>query len=606
MNLLSAWQVFPLLLVLGFLLYGNVLSYPFVHDDYIFIVGNTDIGRWNNLADVFLGRPQAMTSGQENINAYYRPLLDVTNRFLFLIFGGVPRGYHLVNILLHVLNGLWVFSILRAMALSRLFALGSSALFLVHPIQSEAVCAIAGISNLLSAFFCFASFFFYLRFRSASSVLARHTNLIAIGAFFFCALLSKESVVIFPFLILLHEILFEGPQGKEKGFLRNNILLAEALLLPLIAYFVLRQAAAIHFPALLSNTQELGLRLLSIPQTFLMYMRILFLPSDLHYYRSVDILHCSPIFAVVLCAVLGIYVFLRTKIDRAQRTVMDFGACWFLIALAPMMNIAPLINEYALILTSEHFLYFPLFGFVVLGMIIGQWIVRAIFRDKSVQVGMVVVTFVVLLASFIAKEQSRYWQGEIPLFQRTLRYQPQFGRVHLLLARAYYFEGAYQEAIAEYQIALGIMTEYADKTKGTGAQKTYQDFIHEIYFEIAHCYEGLRNPKEALKEYRKTFFLRQDDDRVYNNMGINYFLLKDFEKGAYCFRKALKLNPRHMMALNNLAFYYIQKGKFSRAEGILRKALKLDPLSPSLRQNLKEIIKAKEESVLSQEKALDR
>ena len=156
---LSPWQVFPFLLVIALLLYGNVLSYPFVHDDYVFIVNNADIGRWDNLSDVFLGPAQAVALDQNNVNTYYRPLLDIVNRFLFLLFGGVPRGYHLANILLHVFNSLWVFGILRSIALSRFMALACSILFLVHPVQSEAVCAIAGISNLLLSFFFFACFF---------------------------------------------------------------------------------------------------------------------------------------------------------------------------------------------------------------------------------------------------------------------------------------------------------------------------------------------------------------------------------------------------------------------------------------------------------------
>jgi len=591
---LSPWQVFPFLLVIALLLYGNVMSYPFVHDDYVFIVNNADIGRWDNLSDVFLGPAQAVALDQNNVNTYYRPLLDIVNRFLFLLFGGVPRGYHLANILLHVFNSLWVFGILRSIALSRFMALACSILFLVHPVQSEAVCAIAGISNLLSSFFCFASFFFYLRWKTATAALARNTSAVAVGSFLILALLCKESVVVLPLLVFAYEFLLGVREpGREKQ--HRFISLSVMLFLPLIIYFGLRHVAVAQLPALGGYAHELGLRLLSIPQTFLMYVRILLIPFDLHYYRSLNILQFSFWPTIILAAGLGCGFVLRKKLEAPQRKFVDFGLCWFLITLAPMMNIVPLINEYAMILTSEHFLYFPLFGFLLVVIVALREVIRKAFGAKSLQAGVVALIFVTLLLSLIAKEQSRYWQGEIPLFQRTLRYQPQFGRIHLLLGRAYYFNGDYLKAIEEYHEALNIMAGYAARTKGTKAYATYQAFIHEIHFELAHCHEELQRPAAAIREYQASLKVRPDDDRVYNNMGINYFFLKDFEKGAACFRKALKLDPRNIMALNNLAFYHIQKGHYARAEGILRKALKLDPFSGSLRQNLKEVVQARVE-----------
>lgn len=597
---MRVWHVFAAFLLVGFLLYGNVLSYPFVHDDYIFIVGNAQIGRWDNMSQVFLGKPSGMAIDQGNVNAYYRPLLDVVNRFLFLLFGGLPRGYHFFNILCHVLNGVLVFLILRSMAIGPLMAFGCGLLFLVHPVQSEAVCAIAGISNLLSAFFCFLSFLFYLRYRSAVRVFSKNARLVAAGFFFLLALLCKESIVILPALVLLYALLFPSGQQGQKKWSRYFLPLGVYLLF-LAGYFTLRRLSAVSMPAIFDHPGELGLRLLSIPQTFLMYVRILILPADLHYYRSLDILHFSflPI-GMMLTLLVGV-IWLSRKLDSQVRKVFYFGIGWFVIALAPMMNIVPLINEYALILTSEHFLYVPLFGFLLAILAAARWAYRILPAAKIQRIAIAFFVLAVFLLALIAKEQSRYWQGEIPLFQRTLRYQPQFGRVRILLARAYYFNGDYDLAIEEYQRALDIITGYAQRSSGTKAQATYEELMFEIHFDLAHCYEALQDPFRALDEYRRALSFRPNDGRVYNNMGLNYFFIREFDKAAACFRRALKLDPRDIMALNNLAFYHIHNANYSRAEGILRRALKLDPLSGSLRQNLQEVLATKKE-VLEREK----
>jgi len=591
---MRAWHVFAVFLLVGFLLYGNVLSYPFVHDDYIFIVGNAQIERWDNVSQVFLGKPSGTFIGQDNVNAYYRPLLDIFNRFLFLLFGGLPRGYHFVNVLCHVFNSVLAFLILRAMTLGPLTAFGCGLLFLVHPVQSEAVCAIAGVSNLLSAFFCFLSFLSYLRYRSAVTVFSKNARLVTAGFFFLLALLCKESIVILPALIFLYALLFPSGQQGQKKWSRYFLPLGVYLLF-LAGYFTLRRLAAVSMPAIFDHPEELGLRLLSIPQTLLMYVRVLILPADLHYYRSLDILHFSFLPIVVLLALSAGVIWLSRKLDPQARKVFYFGIGWFVIALAPIMNIVPLINEYALILTSEHFLYVPLFGFLLAILAAARWAYRILPAAKIQRIAIAFFVLAVFLLALIAKEQSRYWQGEIPLFQRTLRYQPQFGRVRILLARAYYFNGDYDLAIAEYQRALDIMAGYAQRSSGTKAQATYEELMFEIHFDLAHCYEALQDPLRALDEYRRALRFRPKDGRVYNNMGLNYFFIREFDKAAACFRRALKLDPRDIMALNNLAFYHIHNANYFRAEGILRRALKLDPLSGSLRQNLQEVLATKKE-----------
>ncbi|HWB96357.1 MAG TPA: hypothetical protein VG672_06635, partial [Bryobacteraceae bacterium] len=117
-------------------------------------------------------------------------------------------GYHLVNVLLHLLNGLLVYLVVsgilskqpRAESKRRLLASFAALLFLVHPLQTEAVSYIAGRSETLSAAFCLAAFAIFLRQKSAA---ISTSAALAILLLFALACLTKEhSLALLPLLLL--------------------------------------------------------------------------------------------------------------------------------------------------------------------------------------------------------------------------------------------------------------------------------------------------------------------------------------------------------------------------------------------------------------------
>ena len=146
------------LAVLGCIAYWNSTDVPFVFDDMLTIQRNPGV----------------------HFDDYFRLSQYVNTRsLLFLTFainnrlgGQNVLGYHLVNLGLHILNGILIFGIacqiFRKVEVektrARLFAFCAAAFFLVHPVQTEAVTYISSRSELLSAFFyliglgCFVAF----------------------------------------------------------------------------------------------------------------------------------------------------------------------------------------------------------------------------------------------------------------------------------------------------------------------------------------------------------------------------------------------------------------------------------------------------------------
>ena len=269
-----------------------------------------------------------------------------------------------------------------------------------------------------------------------------------------------------------------------------------------------------------------------------MYLGTIFFPHDLHYYRSVDILRpngvSTGLSGVVFAAVVGIIL----KAPQSHRRLLLLGAGWFGIALLPVLNIVPLINEYSLVLTAEHFLYLPLIGILLFVLGLGDLFLTRLPERRRVFVAKGCVFLVAVIFLTATVRQNMCWAGEIPLFERTVRFEKDLGRAHILLAKAYYKNGEYAKAIGTYRRALAIMDGYLAKVGPQPVASVYLGFIKEIHFDLAHCFEGLGDFQEAVNWYLRALVIDRNDAIVHNNLGIIYLKLGDQEKAAAHFREA--------------------------------------------------------------------
>lgn len=508
-----------LLFLIGFVTYFNSIPHPFVHDDVVFIQNNQTLGDWSDVSSLFL-RSSMTGVAASIVNSYYRPLLDMLYKIQYALFGFNPHDYHLFNVLLHIVNSVLVYRLIllllkchfkslsfggdnleKSFINPEAFAFCTAMFFLIHPVQTEAVACIAGVSNLIFAFFCLLSLLCYLKARQKESSRYWVWWYAAALIFFLAALFSKEQAIMLPLLAGLVEVTlaaprlsggsasFPGPPITKAGAGRMTALRLAGFFIMAFGYLSFRSIVAGNSLAfILAYKGELILRILHIPEVLLMFLGILAFPYDLHYYRSVDILQPYFLTTAILVFFLGALIFLIRCLPRENRPWLVFAGGWFFVALLPVLNIVPLINEYSLILTAEHFLYLPMVGFVLFALLLGRFVVQKVFQEKAFKINTLLVSILGLVCMAATIKQNTYWRGEIPLFERVVRFEKDFGRGHILLAKAYYVHQEYDRAIAQYKIALEIMQSYLKRAKVPEAQKFYLGFIQEIYFDLAHCY----------------------------------------------------------------------------------------------------------------------
>ena len=598
-----------ILVLLGWFSYFQSLSYPFVHDDLVFIRNNPDISRLDNWRDILVPVPAA----QGIVNAYYRPGLDLLYRIQYMFFQFDAGAYHGFNVVLHIFNGLLLFYVLTRILSGYEDALGAAggqagiplgpgrglfipqklwvawsvaAIFVSHPVQTEAVACVSGISNLLLVFLCLLCFVLFLQLieRRECRWGVRWGRTFLLGVLFAGALFVKEQAVVLPVLFLAY-LLTVGRNQKKIG--RSAFLVPLFLFVLLGGYFFYRKALLGHMVTpFWAYNHELLLRLKAIPRTLLVYFRILFVPAGLHYYRSLDILAPNAGAGILLALVAAAMTAGGRMLPAGLRPYYHFGLLWFLVTLAPMLNILPLIHEYSYIALFEHFLYWPLpgifFSFMVLVSYVFECRVPPDHRRNGREGFILGIIFILTVMTL---KQNQVWRGEIPLFERVVAYEQNLARGRVLLGKSYYFNGQSAAALQQFNEALKILDGYLERVQDPGARAVYLSFKKEALFNAAQCFEQMRRWPQAIQYYQAALQIVPNDSMILNNLGAVFLQLHQIEEAERWFESAVTADSDDLMAQTNLALCYIFLGQETQARELLQNVLSVDPNFSPARNN---------------------
>ena len=186
------------LVALTLAVYGRVYRFEFVdYDDPSYVISNPDVLSGLNVGSVRWAFGEVHAANWIPLT-WLSLMLDAT------CYGSWPGGYHITNALLHLANVLLVFAIFaRATGNPRSSAL-VAALFAVHPLHAESVAWIAERKDVLSMFFGLLSLFAYVRYAQLDRAAPRRALALSLAlVFFVCSLMSKQTFVTLPFLLLL-------------------------------------------------------------------------------------------------------------------------------------------------------------------------------------------------------------------------------------------------------------------------------------------------------------------------------------------------------------------------------------------------------------------
>jgi len=332
------------------------------------------------------------------------------------------------NILWHLAAALLFACLLGGLGAPRMVQILAPLIYVVHPLHTEAVAYISGRADMMSATALFAAFcFVHYAFRPGKTVF----GLVGATLCFTAGLLSKESSLIYPVLLLLLLPVMSGkttaPENDGRlSFLPRvrPVLIGAAVL----ALYILLRATLLRFAeGTASPPSPLAQRLFETIQALGLYLKLLFIPTNLHMERTLDT--ASPLYAalglIFLLALLAA-ILISWRQDNKRIAV---GFSWFLAAWLPVSGIFPLNAPMA-----EHWMYVPMAGFWWALMEVAHVLFK---RRVARQAVYVAVAGLILVFIGITARRNLDWRDNVTLFRATLAQNPDSARVHFNLAVTY-------------------------------------------------------------------------------------------------------------------------------------------------------------------------
>ena len=255
-----------LIIALGFAVYINSINGEFVWDDEHLIDRNLYIKDWSHIHKIFT---KDIRAGAGREGHCYRPFQMLTYMFDYSLWRLDVRGYHLTNILLHILVALSIFWLINILYDNWLLSLFTGMLFVAHPIHTEAVAYISGRADSLAALFMLLCLILYIK-----QIRSKGLSLYLLALLsYVLALLSRESSLIIPVLLILYHYCFKQRLKLGK-------------LLPILGisfiYIVLRLTVLKSLLLNLPYSATLWQRTPGFFVAITSYLRLLFLPFNLH------------------------------------------------------------------------------------------------------------------------------------------------------------------------------------------------------------------------------------------------------------------------------------------------------------------------------------
>jgi tetratricopeptide (TPR) repeat protein/chromate transport protein ChrA len=461
----------------------------FTYDDRWIIVENGRVHELRALWRYFEESYWPMKNGA----GLYRPLVIFAYTLQWLLGGGSPLVFHLVNVVLAAACAVAVFWTLGFVVPTRV-AWIAAALFAVHPVHVEAVANVVGQAELWAALVLLSAVGLYLRDRRAGP-LRRQTGA-AIVALFLAGIFTKEHVIVLPALLLAAELLLyrDAPVLQRVRRLR-------LLLWPLVAIAAAFVALRVHVlgavggdvphPSLLHKDMiERALIMLNVVPE---YGRLMLAPVRLYADyspRQLDVFATPhPSHAAGLLLLLSTAALFVLSVRRAP--VVAFGIAWFVLAVAPVGNVLLATG----ILLAERTLYLPSVG-AMLVVAVGLDALRARLRaTRSPLQPLVPVAIVAALAFGVARsaERNAFWHDTDSAFELMVEESPLNFKAHYALGGQYFQSNRFREGELQWRMAIALMPDY-----------------HAVYMDLAHRYRQAHLCGAAIPLYEKALSLEPE------------------------------------------------------------------------------------------------
>lgn len=525
------WHL-PFILLITFVAYLPVLNAGFVNwDDPDYVQSNPLIKDLSRLAELLI------TPVQGN----HHPLTMMSLAINYAISGEEAWSYHLLNLLIHLVNTYLVYRLSLLLSNNQLIvAFTTSILFAIHPLHVESVAWVSERKDLLYGLFFLSGLISYTKYIDKGSNKMYWLTLI----FLVLSLMSKAAAVIFPVSLFCIDLL-------RKRKLKFNLLTEKipyfipAVIMGAITITAQKEAGA-------AGVIDFGLEKNILfgfygIMTYFIKMILPFNLSAFYPFPAINeklpvIYYVAPLFTLLL----ALLVYLTWKKNRW----VVFGISFYIVNLLLVLQIFSVGSA----IIAERYTYIPYIGlFFVIGGLVNR------LARGHVMTAYYSIIPVSITLSIITYKQSQTWKDGTTLWDNVIKHQP-CSRAYSSRATIFRKEKNYDKAIEYYTEAIRLNTN-----------------DHEAYNNRANIYVDLGKLDMALLDYKNSMYINPDFYTTLDNIGAMYAMKQMFDSGLYYLNKALHIKPDYKPALINHGLVMMNLKRYDESISDWKKILDYEP-----------------------------
>ena len=569
------------ILALTFVVFYNSMDNGFAYDDRTQVLQNHVLRSFSNL-------PTALTkevwfwrvlqdedpSKQEGpTTPYYRPVFTIFQMACWSLFPAVVEGtgvdnamkeqnawwWHLINVLTHLLAVYLAFLVLEKVTGDLRVSAIAALLFAVHPLRSESVAWICGITDPLLAVLLLSSFYCYLRFRESGQkrLLAASLGLYLLAAF------SKEPAIALPVFIAAFELFIANRDKSLLARVKPALLFSLMFLVMSGTYFAMRYSAlGFVLNDIKYTNYALADVLMTIPLVIWKYLGLLVWPVNLSLFHATPLVS-NPFDVRFILPLIGLAA-LGALLWRLRKSIpARFAILWFGINLLPVLNLKAFGQDF---MVQERYVYISSIGFsllVAMGLAripLERWFML---RSRTIAQAVAAVVLAVLLSGKTLA-QNRVWNSDDDLWSHGAEVAPDQKMPYYILGHHELKHQKMRQAIDAFErymelepnniiVITNLASAHLVMYEAQVTSKTAPDRAH-IDRAIALCEKGLN--------------MQTRNAPLWDTLGRAYTYdteLKNYARARSCFAQALKISPEMALGNVHLGFTYLKEGDFDTA-----------------------------------------
>ncbi|MDO8536029.1 MAG: tetratricopeptide repeat protein [Candidatus Omnitrophota bacterium] len=491
-----------------------------------------------------------------------------------------PAGYHLTNLILHLLNCILVLWLIFIISKSRAVAFITAVLFAIHPLRVESVAWLGERKDTLYALFFLAalvSYCYYLKDKRMSK------HYYAAIFLFLLSLMSKAMAVTLPLMLITIDYI-SGRKRDKFIFMDKIPFLILSLLFGIVAIFAQRLSKYGVYTSFLN----LPNKFMTASYSAIFYLKKIFIPIHLSclYPLPGKISFFSSLYPLAFVTIL---VFALRKWSRKP----VFGWAFFLIGLLPVLQFIPIAGS---TIVADRYTYIPSIGIFFM---VGEgfiWLYKKSAVYAPALRAFLVASLIAIISVLALSSYNRctLWKDDLSLWNNELLTYP--GAHHLAYLKrgsAYKDEGKFSQAIADYSKAIEVSPRislsysmraetYITMGKFDQAISDYSKAIEigpcdgMMYFDRGVAYDIKGDLDNAIRDYTKAMEMNPRlGAGAYYNRGCVRYHRKDFDRAIYDYTEAIRIDPNFAKAYNDRAAAYLYKNAYADSWSDIQKVEKL-------------------------------